>query len=558
MRRIRITKTLTAKLLATALSIGALPMASAISPAAAQQLGITVNFNDFHRQLAPYGVWYHHARWGDVWHPTRVERDFRPYDRGHWQNTTEYGWLWVADDNWGDIPFHYGRWVYDPNDGWLWLPGYVWSPAWVVWRSGGGYVGWFPMPPDDRFLAGDETYRDDWNDWDRSFGYTDWYGPQLGLSWSSSIWIFVDQRHFDDRDFHRWTAPTQNRQQFLANTVNITNYTTVNNYIVNRSVDPRAIERAAGHPVAAVAARDVLGRNALVTPIDAGKQIQQREQTQHGGDAKASAHERVTALPSSGIRVNLPVNPAAGDQNRGLLPRAGLQGSQSPANAPAPNTLAVKPDNTKPDNAAGRQNRGAPRDNVQGSQSPANAPAPSTLAVKPDNTKPDNAPGRQNRGAPPNNVQGNQSPANAPAPSTLAVKPDNTKPDNAAGRQNRGAPRDNAQGNPSPANAPAPSNLAAQKQDSPTRTDKGPANANRGEQGRQSPDQRAGAQGGLNPNAAGKAAEPDKAAEQPAKRVFAAPASKVPPAAEIAKANDKGGQDNRPTDRGKEKDKQAN
>ena len=506
MRRTRITKKLAAKLLATALLIGTLPMASAISPAAAQQVGVTVNFNDFHRQLAPYGVWYHHPRWGDVWHPTRVERDFRPYDRGHWQNTTEYGWLWVADDNWGDIPFHYGRWVYDPNDGWLWLPGYVWSPAWVVWRSGGGYVGWFPMPPDDSFLAGDETYRDDWNDWDRSFGYTDWYGPQFGLNWSSSIWIFVDQRHFDDRDFHRWTAPTQNRQQFLASTVNITNYTTVNNYIVNRSVDPRAIERAAGRPVAAVAARDVLGRNALVTPIDAGKQIQQREQTQHGGDAKASAHERVTALPSSGIRVNLPVNPAAGDQNRGPLPRAGLQGSQSPGNAPAPNNLAVKPDNTKPDNAPGRQNRGAARDNVQNNQPPGNAPAPNTLAVKPDNANRGNAaPGNANRASlPRDNVQNNQ-----PAASPVA--------------------RSNPGGNP--------------KQDNPTLAAKSPGNAARGEQDRQSPEQRVGRQGVLNQNAAGQTAEPKKAA---------------PPPAEIAKRSDEGKQGGNGPNRGKDKDPQAN
>jgi hypothetical protein len=482
MRRTRITNTLTAKLLATALLIGALPIASAMAPAAAQQFGVTVNFNDFHRQLAPYGVWYHHPRWGDVWHPTRVERDFRPYDRGHWQNTTEYGWLWVTDDNWGNIPSHYGRWVYDPYDGWLWLPGYVWSPAWVVWRSGGGYVGWFPMPPDDRFLAGDETYRDDWNDWDRGFGYTDWYGPQFGLNWSSSIWIFVDQRHFDDRDFHRWTAPTQDRQQFLANTRNITNYTTVNNYIFNRSVDPRAIERAAGRPVAAVAARDVLGRDALVTPIDAGKQIQQRERTQHGGDIKASARERVTALPSSGIRVNLPVNPTPGEPNRGALPRAGFEGYRPPGNTPAPNPPAVKPDNANRDNAG---------------------------------------PERQNRGA------------------------------------QSGSP---------PANASSPSNLAAPTQGRRVPADRGPGNANPGEQDRQGPEQRVGRQGVLNQNTGAQSAEQNKAGEQGAKRVFASPASNVPATAEIAKRSNRGKQDrgqgdqdgSRPADGGKDKDKRAN
>ena len=49
---------------------------------------------------------------------------------------------------WGDVAFHYGRWVDDPEDGWLWIPGYTWSPGWVVWRSNGQYVGWMPAPPD--------------------------------------------------------------------------------------------------------------------------------------------------------------------------------------------------------------------------------------------------------------------------------------------------------------------------------------------------------------------------------------------------------------------------
>ena len=101
------------------------------------QFGATnVSFGYFYDELAPYGVWYNHPRWGDVWHPTRVEADFRPYYRGHWVNTIEYGWTWNSDYPWSDVPFHYGRWVLDPNDGWLWVPGYVWAPAWVIWRSG--------------------------------------------------------------------------------------------------------------------------------------------------------------------------------------------------------------------------------------------------------------------------------------------------------------------------------------------------------------------------------------------------------------------------------------
>src|ERR1044071_7606642 len=168
---------LAARLLATALVLSPVAFIEAAVPASAQT-NFSISFGYFRDELAPYGRWYHHARWGDVWRPS--ERGFRPYYRGHWDYTNRYGWVWASDYEWGDIPFHYGRWVYDPYDGWLWVPGYVWAPAWVVWRSGGGYIGWFSMPPDDDFLAGDEFYRTDWKDWDRGFGYVDWYGPSYG------------------------------------------------------------------------------------------------------------------------------------------------------------------------------------------------------------------------------------------------------------------------------------------------------------------------------------------------------------------------------------------
>ena len=172
------------------------------APAAAQG-NFSISFGYFYDELAPYGRWYHHPRWGDVWHPIRVERGFRPYRNGHWEYTNRYGWLWESDyDEWGDITSHYGRWVYDPNDGWLWVPGYVWAPAWVVWRSAPGYVGWFPMPPDDRFLAGDEIYRTDWNNWDRGYGYADWYGPSYGSNWLASVAVWVDDRHFAETLSH--------------------------------------------------------------------------------------------------------------------------------------------------------------------------------------------------------------------------------------------------------------------------------------------------------------------------------------------------------------------
>lgn len=315
MARTQIATRIAARILAGALLLGAAPFVAVSTPAAAQQFNITIGFNDFHNRLAPYGDWYRHPRWGDVWHPTRVGRDFRPFDRGYWENTREYGWLWVSDDPWGDIPSHYGRWVYDPYDGWLWIPGYVWSPAWVVWRTGGGYVGWFPMPPDDRFLRGDEIYRNNWDNWDRGFGYADWYGPQYGFEWSISLWNFVDQRNFGDRNYRRWTPPLRGRDQFFRNTRNTTNYITINNYIVNRSIDNREIERSRGRAVATVSARDVFRNDSVVTRVDVGRQIQDRERRTHGGNTNASPRERI---------VSLPPNRAIAPENRPGIDRPGI------------------------------------------------------------------------------------------------------------------------------------------------------------------------------------------------------------------------------------------
>ena len=101
-------------------------------------------------------------------------------------------WLWVSNESWGDVPYHYGRWVFDPREGWLWVPGYVWGPSWVVWRSGGGNIGWFPMPPGDNYY-GDGAYRDNF---DNEYGYRDWYGPSFGNEQFLSLWIFVGEDHF--------------------------------------------------------------------------------------------------------------------------------------------------------------------------------------------------------------------------------------------------------------------------------------------------------------------------------------------------------------------------
>jgi len=259
-------------LLATAIAIPSLLAPSMVATANAQQISVGIGFDNFHSQLAPYGTWSNHARWGEVWHP-RAERDFRPYYNGRWEDTREYGWLWVSDDRWGDVPYHYGRWVFDPGEGWLWVPGYVWAPSWVVWREGGGNIGWFPMPPGDNYY-GDGAYRDNFN---TQYGYRDWYGPSFGNEQFLSLWIFVGQDHFRDRNYRNYAIPQRDYGTFISQTTNTTNYVTINNYVVNRSVDRDRLQRVTRQRFEPVAASSVIGRTAVVTQAREGRQIEQRE-----------------------------------------------------------------------------------------------------------------------------------------------------------------------------------------------------------------------------------------------------------------------------------------
>ncbi|MCK8490324.1 hypothetical protein M0L20_00595 [Spirosoma sp. RP8] len=127
--------------------VALLALSPSISQKTMAQPGVSVPVESFYDELAPYGQWTQYPGYGDVWMPN-AGPDFQPYATGgHWV-VTEYGNTWVSDYAWGWAPFHYGRWIYDPGyGGWLWIPGTDWGPAWVAWRSGGGYYGWAPLAP---------------------------------------------------------------------------------------------------------------------------------------------------------------------------------------------------------------------------------------------------------------------------------------------------------------------------------------------------------------------------------------------------------------------------
>lgn len=138
--------------------------------------------NDFRDTLAPYGSWQDDATYGVVWTPssTVVGADFAPYvSHGHWGLTASSSWLWVSDFSWGWAPFHYGRWVWIGGRGWSWIPGRVYSPAWVVWRTGfydDYYVGWAPMPPS-------------WY-WRRGWAYRLGFAPPASYVFCSASYVF--------------------------------------------------------------------------------------------------------------------------------------------------------------------------------------------------------------------------------------------------------------------------------------------------------------------------------------------------------------------------------
>lgn len=163
--------------------------------------GEDVSLQSFYDELSPYGTWIQDPQYGYVWRPDVEQGDFRPYyTNGRWV-MTEYGNTWVSDYDWGWAPFHYGRWVYNRYNEWVWIPDTTWGPAWVSWRSGGGYYGWAPL------------------------------GPGMHININFNIpdlwWVFIPQRNIYYDRFPRYYS--------RRNVVIINNTTIINNtYVHNR------------------------------------------------------------------------------------------------------------------------------------------------------------------------------------------------------------------------------------------------------------------------------------------------------------------------------------
>ncbi|MGA9752235.1 MAG: OmpH family outer membrane protein [Acidobacteriota bacterium] len=201
----------------------------------------TVDVGFFYSELSPYGEWVRHPQYGWVWFPRHVNAGWRPYSLGRWVES-EYGWTWVSNEPFGWATYHYGRWAWDPRFGWLWVPGTDWGPAWVAWQQGNGYVGWAPLPPTVGFQVG--------------------VGIQLGgLNISLLIaprdYSFVPERQFLDPNIGGYIVPQARNITIIHNTTNITNYTVINNRVINHGVPLDRIEKATGRKAQVLRVADV-------------------------------------------------------------------------------------------------------------------------------------------------------------------------------------------------------------------------------------------------------------------------------------------------------------
>ncbi len=128
---------------------------------------VALGYRAYRDALAGWGRWSPDALAGAHWCPN-VDRDaFQPYRTGgKWTpaSTAQAAayhvaagmpvWAATSGAPWEEITFHHGRWTRpdEEADGtWCWVPGTDATAGAVVWRTGGGFVGWAAEPVDDDY-----------------------------------------------------------------------------------------------------------------------------------------------------------------------------------------------------------------------------------------------------------------------------------------------------------------------------------------------------------------------------------------------------------------------
>jgi hypothetical protein len=261
------------------LMVGGFEARAALEVSAAVQIHATA---DFEAPLTTCGTWVTVGSYGRCWHPTGVAVEWRPYCDGEWV-WTDCGWYWQSDEPWAWACYHYGRWSFDAGFGWFWIPDVEWAPAWVYWRTGGGYIGWAPCPPS-------------------------------GIVIAPSAFAFVEVGHFQEH--HR------PRTVIVNNTTIINQTTIINNNIKHdtRTINGTAQKVVVNDGPQVETIQKATGRNVNRVPIRAAAErtrVPPEAQRSGGGDKpRDEKAPTVTPTPTTPANPNTPTRPPAETEPR--------------------------------------------------------------------------------------------------------------------------------------------------------------------------------------------------------------------------------------------------
>ncbi|HEY2083232.1 MAG TPA: DUF6600 domain-containing protein [Verrucomicrobiae bacterium] len=296
-------------------------------PPAAPAVVVIQNENDFYQPLSPYGQWVTVDGYGQCWRPSQVDASWRPYANGHWE-LTEAGWYWESDEPWAWATYHYGRWELAGGYGWIWVPQTQWAPAWVSWRSGGGYVGWAPLPPEHRGGVG------------------------VNVTIAPAAFCFVEERRMHDPV--RPTTVIVNNTTIINKTVNITKTKVVNKVVINDGPRADEVERVSGRKFQAVSTAElrhkeeqpVAERQRNVRAVDNRVQQPNPRQDNRPQDVRNPAPHPVPVTQPE-PRVVQPLPALRNPPPRGTQPAGDLNNRERPVReqnpAPAPAPREVRP-----------------------------------------------------------------------------------------------------------------------------------------------------------------------------------------------------------------------
>jgi hypothetical protein len=171
--------------------------------------------------------------------------------------------------------------------GWYWVPGTVWAPAWVAWRSGPGYIGWAALPPTGTGFA---------------------VGFQIGSPHiPQDYWHFVPGSSFLAADLRHVAFDARRRPNIYHQTQYLGPVTVVNNVVVNTVIDVNIVERHTGQRVRVRDVRPVSNpRQAVAREVNGSVPVYQprirsaREPTSaSAGSAGRSARRSRKCAPSA-------------------------------------------------------------------------------------------------------------------------------------------------------------------------------------------------------------------------------------------------------------------